>query len=216
VRRGGSKEEKIVKSGPHIALAVGVGYLLGRRRKLRTAVILGGAAAVGRFSGDPAKLLARGTKMLGGSADLSKVTALSGPLVKASKVAARTAVSNRIDAMSGRLQERTETLRGLGQKAPGMSRRERDRETAPDDEYEEYEEYDEEPEDEEPQGRSAAGRRRRSEQGNGHRRSGRPAEEPEYDQAEDEEPEDDEPDEAPAARGGRSRTDVAPVRRRGR
>lgn len=139
-----------MKLGPQMALAVGLGYFLGRHRKLRTALVLGGAAAVGRFSRDPGQLLTRGTKALGGSAELRKVAELGGPLVEAGKEAARTAVGNRIDAMSGRLQDRSEALRRPRRDADA-GEREREHEAAPEEtaeeEYEAYEdaEYDEEP-----------------------------------------------------------------------
>ncbi len=141
-----------MKLGPQMALAVGVGYVLGRHRKLQTALILGGAAAVGRLSRNPGQLLAHGTRALGGSPELRKVAELGAPLVAASKDAARTAVNNRIDAMSGRLQDRGEALRRPGRGDTDAEERERERAAAPEEpaEEEEYEadedaEYDEEP-----------------------------------------------------------------------
>jgi hypothetical protein len=131
-----------------MALAVGLGYFLGRHRKLRTALVLGGAAAVGRLSRDPRQLVARGTKALGGSAELSKVAALGGPLVEAGKDAARAAVGNRIDAMSERLQDRSEVLRGP-RRDPDVGRRERAREEEPEDATDEEYEADEDAEYEE-------------------------------------------------------------------
>jgi hypothetical protein len=145
---------KIVKLGPQMAIAMGVAYLLGRHRKLRTALVLGGAAAVGRFSRDPGQLVARGAKALTGSPELRKVAQLGGPLVAASKDAARAAVSNRIDVMSERLQDRSEGLRrprrAADAGARGQEREEAPEEAsdeAPEEEYEEYEdaEYEEEP-----------------------------------------------------------------------
>jgi hypothetical protein len=110
-----------------MAIAMGVAYLLGRHRKLRTALVLGGAAAVGRFSRDPGQLVARGAKALTGSPELRKVAQLGGPLVAASR-------PRRAADAGARGQEREE--------APEEASDE-----APEEEYEEYEdaEYEEEP-----------------------------------------------------------------------
>ena len=54
-----------------VALAIGAGYLLGRGRKLRLALILGGAAATGAFGSG---LLRRGAKLAGSSGLLGKLS----------------------------------------------------------------------------------------------------------------------------------------------
>jgi hypothetical protein len=191
-----------LKPGLSVAIAVGFGYLLGRRRKMRTALLLCGAAAVGRFSRDPGQLLARGTKALGVSPQLNEVADLSGPLIEAGKAAARAAVNNGIDTVSERLRDRSEALRRPLGKAPETEGREPEREAAPreehEEEYEAYEEgrYEEEPE--EPEERAPAPVRRRSQEGTQRRPRRQPLE-------------DLEEDEAPP-RGSRTRTG-APVRR---
>ncbi|WP_432839639.1 hypothetical protein [Dactylosporangium sp. CA-092794] len=91
-------------------LAAGVGYALGRRRKLRWAILLGAAAAAGRISG-PGDILQRGLKTLGGSSELKRLTDLGGPLVSAAKDAARTAVTGQIDSVTGKLRDRADLLR---------------------------------------------------------------------------------------------------------
>jgi hypothetical protein len=95
-----------------IALAVGIGYLLGRRRKLRTALTFGAAAAVGRLSTDPQALLKQGSKLLGTSPRLGQVANLSKPLATAGKAAAAAAVSHGIDSVGDRIRRRADVLRG--------------------------------------------------------------------------------------------------------
>ncbi|GAA2637097.1 hypothetical protein GCM10010399_82880 [Dactylosporangium fulvum] len=100
-----------MKRGTQVTLAVLTGYVLGRRRKLGTAVLLGAAAAAGRYSGNPAELLARGRSLIGGSSTVSELGGLAKPLVKAGKAAAQTAVTDRIESVSDRLRDRSEALR---------------------------------------------------------------------------------------------------------
>ncbi|MCG5441024.1 hypothetical protein PSH25_005795, partial [Micromonospora sp. PSH25] len=80
-----------MKNGTRIGLAVGFGYLLGRRRKLRTALTLAAAVAAGRASRDPGGLLKRGGAALQSSPHLSSIGRLGGPLVNAGRAAATAA-----------------------------------------------------------------------------------------------------------------------------
>ncbi|MBG6101005.1 hypothetical protein IW249_001419 [Micromonospora vinacea] len=100
-----------MKTGTRIGLAVGFGYLLGRRRKLRTALTLAAAVAAGRASRDPGGLLKRGTDALQSSAQLSNLGRLGGPLVNAGRAAANAAAGSGIDALTGRLRDSADTLR---------------------------------------------------------------------------------------------------------
>ncbi|MGE5136442.1 MAG: hypothetical protein ACM32E_26555 [Gemmatimonadota bacterium] len=109
-----------MKSGTRVAVAVGAGYLLGRRRKMRMAMMLSGAAMAGGLGGGiPGQLLRRGTKLLGSadvlgkvSPELGEVTGLiGGELLPVGKAAAKAAVSSRINALSDRVHERAEALR---------------------------------------------------------------------------------------------------------
>jgi hypothetical protein len=109
-----------MKSGTRVALAVGAGYLLGRRRKMRMALMLGGAAITGGLGGGiPGQLVRRGTKLLGSADVLGKVSPelgevtgmISDELLPVGKAAARAAVSSRINALSDRVHERAEALR---------------------------------------------------------------------------------------------------------
>ncbi|SDZ10091.1 hypothetical protein SAMN05444365_105320 [Micromonospora pattaloongensis] len=112
----------MVKRAARVAAAVGIGYLLGRRRKLQLALTLGAAAAAGRLSGDSGRLLRRGTESLLSSPELGKLSGLSRPLVGAAKAAAMTAVSSRVDAFSDQLQDRAEMLRRGPSAGSGRSR----------------------------------------------------------------------------------------------
>ncbi|MFL6051882.1 MAG: hypothetical protein ACJ72W_03035 [Actinoallomurus sp.] len=98
-----------MKDGLRIALAVVVGYLMGRSRKVRMALTL---AAARRLSKNSSGLVEQGTKLLGTSPEVKALTdTVRARIVEAGKAAAVSAVSSRIDALSDRLQERTDALR---------------------------------------------------------------------------------------------------------
>ncbi|GAA4622840.1 hypothetical protein GCM10023196_016650 [Actinoallomurus vinaceus] len=143
-----------MKDGLRIALAVGAGYLMGRRRKMKLALTLAAAGASGRIAKDPAGLVKQGTKLLSGSPELKTLTdTVRVRLVEAGKAAAVTAASSQIDALSDRLERRTDSL--LRPRMPGGAREEEedvaDRGA--------YEDHDEERE-ERPRRRPPAGRGR--------------------------------------------------------
>ncbi|MDW5328270.1 hypothetical protein [Plantactinospora sp. KLBMP9567] len=100
-----------------IALGAGVGYLVGRHRKLGLVAVLGGAVVAGRLSGDH-RLLRRGAKLLGASSELGRIAELGAPLVAATRAAATSAVTRRIDSVSAGLQERTDRQRAAGRGRP--------------------------------------------------------------------------------------------------
>ncbi|HEX6522852.1 MAG TPA: hypothetical protein VF070_23050 [Streptosporangiaceae bacterium] len=108
-----------MKGGAQTALAIGVGYILGRRRKMRLATVI----AVGAATGGAARLgpvaMRQGAKMLG-KADIAGalgpqvteiVDTVRGDLLDAAKGAATAAVTNRIESLSDSLHDRAETLR---------------------------------------------------------------------------------------------------------
>jgi hypothetical protein len=108
-----------MKCSAQAALALGVGYMLGRRRKMRLATML----AVGAATGGAARLgpaaVKQGAKYLG-KADIAGalgpqvaeiVDTVRGDLLDAAKAAAAAAVTSRIDALSDSLHERAEMLR---------------------------------------------------------------------------------------------------------
>ncbi|PWR08881.1 hypothetical protein DKT68_14140 [Micromonospora acroterricola] len=108
-----------MKTGTRIGLAVGFGYLLGRRRKMRTALTLAAAVAAGRASRDAGGLLKRGTDVLHSSPHLSSLTRLGGPLVNAGRSAASAAAGSGVDALSGRLRSSADALRSRSGKQGG-------------------------------------------------------------------------------------------------
>jgi hypothetical protein len=119
-----------MKSGTRVAVAVGAGYLLGRRRKMRMALMLSGAAMAGGIGGGiPGQLVRRGTKLLGSADVLGKVSPelgemtgmISGELLPVGKAAAKAAVSSRINALSDRVHERAEALRNPQDETAGES-----------------------------------------------------------------------------------------------
>jgi hypothetical protein len=130
-----------MKCGIGAALAVGAGYVLGRRRKMRTAAMLAGATAVGGIGGLGGSALRRGVKALGSSELLGNVSPqlsdvadkVRGDLVDAAKAAAVAAVTGRIESLTDSLQERTDNLRApaeqtagkAGEAAEGLRRRAR-------------------------------------------------------------------------------------------
>ena len=109
--------------GAQAALAVGVGYALGRRRKMRLATMLAIGAATGGVGRFGPIAMRRGAKYLG-STDLvgalgpevggqvgDIVSTIRGELLDATKAAAIAAVSSRIESVSDSLHDRAETLR---------------------------------------------------------------------------------------------------------
>lgn len=110
-----------MKASTGAALALAVGYVLGRRRKLRTAVMLAGAAASGRAGSMGAAAIKRGMNVAGSSSTLGKLTPQLGglsstvrsELLKAGRAAAVAVVSDRIESLSDSLHQRTESLRGI-------------------------------------------------------------------------------------------------------
>ncbi|MFC7545272.1 hypothetical protein [Plantactinospora sp. GCM10030261] len=102
-----------MKRAGHIAVAVGVGYVLGRRRKLRAALLLGAAAATGQLGRVP------GGRLLGGAHTEPAGEGSPGGAVarlgSAGRTAARSALSRPVDAFAERLNEKAEALRrGIG------------------------------------------------------------------------------------------------------
>jgi hypothetical protein len=153
-----------------VALGVAGGYLLGRTKKLKFAMMLGGMAA-GRRAGGPGQLLAQGTKLLGQSPELARLTdELRGRLLEAGKGAAVAVATRQVENLTERMVSRVGTLTETGGKtvsdtghtvggtvgeagnsSDGLSRRESGND-GEDDDQEYDEEYDEQPGDEQPGG----------------------------------------------------------------
>lgn len=122
-----------MKSGVPIMLGIAGGYLLGRSRKMKWALVIGGLVAGKRAGGMAGELL-------GSSPELSKLTNdVRGRLLEAGRSAAMAAASNRLDSFSDRLHERAESLvtpaaAGVGssaKEAPEEQEREQEQEQEP-------------------------------------------------------------------------------------
>src|SRR5258708_19888924 len=108
-----------MKGGTQAAVALGVGYLLGRRRKLRMATLMAAGAATGGLGSLGGGLLQRGMKMLGSTDALGKVApqlgdlaeTVRGDLIDAGKAAATAAVTNRLESLTDSLHERAQLIR---------------------------------------------------------------------------------------------------------
>ncbi|WP_234040997.1 hypothetical protein [Micromonospora coerulea] len=111
-----------MKSGTRVALAVGFGYLLGRRKKLKTALTLAAAVAVGRATQQPGGLKKLGTDLFGANPQLGNLGKLGQPLATAGKAAATAAAGSGIDVLSGKLRGSADALRrqASGQAAQGQ------------------------------------------------------------------------------------------------
>ncbi|MGN6792848.1 MAG: hypothetical protein ACTHJW_10745 [Streptosporangiaceae bacterium] len=115
--------ESRMNKASNVALAIGAGYLLGRKRKLRLALVLASAAATGRVGGVAAKAIKRGGSLVGSSDAIGKLSpelgslmsTMRGDLADAGKAAVQAAVSSRIESLTGSLHDRAEGLRSPAQ-----------------------------------------------------------------------------------------------------
>jgi uncharacterized protein YjbJ (UPF0337 family) len=100
-------------NGAKVALAVGAGYLLGRTRKMRFALMLASAGMTGKFRTKPIDILADSLKSLGASEELTELTdQLGGQALNVAKAAALAAAVNRVNALNERLQQAPSTRVG--------------------------------------------------------------------------------------------------------
>ncbi|PXY19055.1 hypothetical protein [Prauserella muralis] len=92
-----------MKRGAQVAVAVGAGYLLGRSRKGRLALMLAAASATGKVGG-PGALLRQGAGKLASSPELGQITeSVKGDLLGAARSAAMSAATERIGSLNERL-----------------------------------------------------------------------------------------------------------------
>jgi hypothetical protein len=127
-----------MKDASKVALAVIVGYYLGRRHKLRMALALAVGGAARKLRKEQGGLLQQGTKLLGSSPEIAGMAdRLKGEVLEVAKAAAVSAASKQIESITERLHERSETLRQpqAGEQAEAPEEAERA----------EYEEEEEEP-----------------------------------------------------------------------
>jgi hypothetical protein len=102
--------------GARVALAAAAGYVLGRTRKLKLGLVVGGLAA-GRRAGGPRQLLAQGTKLLGQSPEFARLTdEVRGRLLEAAKGAAVAVATRQLENLTERVTSRVGTLAETGGK----------------------------------------------------------------------------------------------------
>jgi cobalamin biosynthesis protein CobT len=129
-----------------VAGAVAAGYVLGRFKKLRLAVLVGSAMASPKFRNAAAGMIEN--RIPGGAVTTTLTKEVGGRLVNIGKTAATSIVASRIDNLSQSLADRSQNLRG------GRSGEQADKSRADEEEGEETQEpeddYDDtqEPEDE--------------------------------------------------------------------
>jgi hypothetical protein len=93
-----------------VAIGVAGGYFLGRTKKMKLALMLGGMAA-GRQAGGPGQLLGQGAKLLGSSPELAALRdQLTGRLVDAGKDAVMAVAARQIGSLTDRVSDRVESF----------------------------------------------------------------------------------------------------------
>lgn len=97
-----------MKTAPRIATAVAVGYVLGRTRRMKLAITIGGMLAGRRLAPDPK---AAAEKLVSSPQVVSLTNELRGKLLEAVRSAATAAASSQIENLGDRLTERAESLR---------------------------------------------------------------------------------------------------------
>ena len=91
-----------MKCGARVALGIAGGYLLGQAKKMKLALMVGGLAA-GKRAGGPGQLLAQGTKLIGQSPELTRISdEVRGRLLDAGKAAAMAVATRQVEALSRR------------------------------------------------------------------------------------------------------------------
>ncbi|WP_224403158.1 hypothetical protein [Pseudonocardia sp. ICBG1034] len=94
-----------------IGMAVVGGYVLGRTKKAKLAIMLGGALAGRKLNLTPAGVVSQASKVVAGSPELTRLSdAVRGRLFEAGKQAAVSAAGNRLEALTNSLVERVENL----------------------------------------------------------------------------------------------------------
>ena len=149
-----------------VGAALAAGYVLGRFKKLRLALIVGSALANKNVRTQGFGLLQQGTSRLTSSPEGKQLgEQISGQLMSAGKAAAVTLASSGIDRLSDRLHERGEELRGGARQQDGgddedLPEDEADQDRDRDRDDQDREDQDrEEPDDQADKGRDEAGDR---------------------------------------------------------
>jgi cobalamin biosynthesis protein CobT len=194
-----------------VAGAVAAGYVLGRFKKLRLAVLVGSAMASPKVRNAATGMIQ--DRIPGGAITTTLTKEVGGRLVNLGKTAATSIVASRIDSLSQSLADRSQNLRvgrPGGQADKSRDDEEEGEETPePEDEYEEEGEETPEPEDEyeEEEGEETQEPEDEYEEEEGEESQEQDA------QASDDASEDEEPEE-PVTRSPRRRRSASPAGRR--
>lgn len=133
-----------------VGLALAGGYLLGRTKRMKLALMIGGMAAGRKLSTNPGELLGKGADMLRSNEQVDALVeqARTG-LLQAGKAAAIAAATGKMESMSNRLADRASALGPLDASADEEEEEEEPEEEPEGAQADSSEEADEEPEEEE-------------------------------------------------------------------
>src|SRR5687768_5153074 len=139
--QGGPKN---MSTTSRVAGAVAAGYVLGRFKKLRLAVLVGSAMSSPKFRNAAAGMIEN--RIPGGAITTTLTKEVGGRLVNIGKTAATSIVASRIDNLSQSLADRSQNLRKPGGQADKSRGDEKEGEETqePEDDYDDTQE----PEDE--------------------------------------------------------------------
>lgn len=130
-----------------VAVAASSGYLLGRSKKLKLAIVVGGALAGRRIAADPKVLVTEGLKLMDKSPELKELQGqVSGQLMDAARGAAIATATQKIEQLNESLASAGEVVESTAKDAEAATDEALDDEAAAD----EPAEADEEPADDEP------------------------------------------------------------------
>ncbi|MPY77736.1 MAG: hypothetical protein GEV04_04425 [Actinophytocola sp.] len=95
-----------MKTGARVAMAIGAGYVFGRTRKMRLAMMAAAASATGILATSPRDALQRAARRALSSPEMSEITnSVRGDLAGAVRAAAFSAATSRIEALNERLRD---------------------------------------------------------------------------------------------------------------
>lgn len=104
-----------MKCGARVAAAMAGGYVLGRTKKMKLALAIGGWAAGKKLGSNPAEIIGKGTELIRSSPEFAKLDQqLRGRLLEAGKAAAMAAATNRLSSLTDSIGDSAERLAAGG------------------------------------------------------------------------------------------------------
>ena len=95
-----------MKTGARVAVAIGAGYVFGRTRKMRLAMMAAAASATGILANPPREVFERLMRRALSSPEINEISeSVRGDLAGAAKSAAFSAATSRIEALNQRLRD---------------------------------------------------------------------------------------------------------------